>query len=165
LSSSIAPSHVAPSPSTFASRCPIHHLRRSRRWLVVAFSARPAAYQQNHQVAQWGLENAVFFWQRDSHSAGCTRQTPPNRVSADSPSRILPGDVLVSLRLPPPKKLQRCECCEWPSGKFYFSEVFFGGRSKKKKRGQTTRLHFSTPHIKIPFCHEGYFLVLFGAPA
>jgi hypothetical protein len=51
LSSSypIAPSHVAPSPSTFASRCPIHHLRRSRRWLVVAFSAHPAAYQLNHQ--------------------------------------------------------------------------------------------------------------------
>ena len=31
----------------------------------------------------------LFFLQRDSHSAGCTRQTPPNRVSADSPSRIL----------------------------------------------------------------------------
>ena len=46
----IAPSPVAPSPSTFASRCPIHHLRRSRRWLVVAFSARPAAYQLNHQA-------------------------------------------------------------------------------------------------------------------
>ena len=41
------------------------------------------------------------------------RQTPLNRVSADSPSRILPGDVLVSLIFPPPKKLQRCE---WPSG-------------------------------------------------
>jgi hypothetical protein len=34
---------------TFASRCPIHHLHHSRRWLVVAFSARPAAYQLNHQ--------------------------------------------------------------------------------------------------------------------
>jgi len=38
-----------PLSPTFASRCPIHHLRRSRRWLVVAFSARPAAYQLNHQ--------------------------------------------------------------------------------------------------------------------
>ena len=47
----IAPSPVAPSPSTFASRCPIHHLCRSRCWLVVAFSARPAAaYQLNHQA-------------------------------------------------------------------------------------------------------------------
>jgi hypothetical protein len=32
------------SPTFFASRCPIHHLRCSRRWLVVAFSAHPAAY-------------------------------------------------------------------------------------------------------------------------
>jgi hypothetical protein len=38
-----------PSSSTFASRCyialvpAIHHLRRSHRWLVVAFSDRPAA--------------------------------------------------------------------------------------------------------------------------
>ena len=44
-----------PSSPTFASRFyialvpAIHHLRRSRRWLVVAFSARPAAYQLNHQ--------------------------------------------------------------------------------------------------------------------
>ena len=51
----------------------------------------------------------LFFLQRDSPSAGCTRQTPPNRVSADSPSRILPGDIMVSLRFPPPEKLQRCE--------------------------------------------------------
>jgi hypothetical protein len=34
-----------PLSPTFASRCPIHHLRRSRRWLVVAFPAHPAAYQ------------------------------------------------------------------------------------------------------------------------
>jgi hypothetical protein len=32
------------SSTFFASRCPIHHLRRSRRWLVVAFFAHPAAY-------------------------------------------------------------------------------------------------------------------------
>jgi hypothetical protein len=37
----IAPSPFAPSPSTFASRFPMHHLRQSRRWLVVVFSARP----------------------------------------------------------------------------------------------------------------------------
>jgi hypothetical protein len=48
-------------------------------------------------VAQRGLDKMLFFLQRDSHSAGCTRQTPPNRVSADSLSRILPGDVLESL--------------------------------------------------------------------
>jgi hypothetical protein len=46
----IVPSPVAPSPSTFASRCPIHHLRRTRQWLVVSFSARPAAYQLNYQA-------------------------------------------------------------------------------------------------------------------
>jgi hypothetical protein len=55
-SPSLLSSSVAPSPSTFASRCPIHHLRRSRRWLVVAFSARPAAYQLNHQA-----ENDFMF--------------------------------------------------------------------------------------------------------
>ena len=48
-------------------------------------------------VAQRGLDKMLFFLQRDSHSAGCTRQTPPNRVSADSPSRILLGNVLESL--------------------------------------------------------------------
>jgi hypothetical protein len=37
-----------PLSPTFASGCPIHHLRRSHRWLVAAFSARPAAYQLNH---------------------------------------------------------------------------------------------------------------------
>ena len=79
-----------------------------------------------------GARKMLFFLQRDSHSAGCTRQTPPNRVSADSPSRILPGDVLVSLRFPLPKKLQRCE---WPSGnsRIYFWKYFFG--PIKKKRG------------------------------
>ena len=47
---------------TFASRCSIalvpaiHHICRSRRWLVVAFSARPAAYQLNHQA-----ENVFIF--------------------------------------------------------------------------------------------------------
>jgi len=35
---------------TFASRCPIHHLHRSRRWLVVAFPAHPAACQLSHQA-------------------------------------------------------------------------------------------------------------------
>ena len=35
---------------TFATRCPIHHLRRSHRWLVVAFPAYPAAYQLSHQA-------------------------------------------------------------------------------------------------------------------
>jgi hypothetical protein len=34
----------------FASRCPIHHLRCSHQWLVVAFSTRPATYQLNHQA-------------------------------------------------------------------------------------------------------------------
>ena len=48
-----------------------------------------------------GARKMLFFLQRDSHSAGFTRQTPTNSVSADSPSRILPGDVLVSLRFPP----------------------------------------------------------------
>jgi hypothetical protein len=62
----------------------------------------------------------LFFLQRDSPSAGCTRQTPPNRVSADSPSRILPGDIMVSLRFSPPEKLQRCE---W-SGRN--SRIYFG---------------------------------------
>jgi hypothetical protein len=51
-----------PLSPTFASRCSIalvpviHHLRRSRQWLVVAFSARPAAYQLNHQA-----ENVFMF--------------------------------------------------------------------------------------------------------
>jgi hypothetical protein len=50
----IAPAPFAPLPSTFASRCPIHHLRHSHRWLVVAFSARPeksltmSLSQENH---------------------------------------------------------------------------------------------------------------------
>ncbi len=52
-----------------------------------------------------GARKMLFFLQRDSHSAGCTHQTPQNRVSADSPSRILPGDVLASLRFPPPKEV------------------------------------------------------------
>ena len=38
-----------------------------------------------------------------SPSAGCTRQTPPNRVSADSPSRILPGDNGLP-QIPPPRR-------------------------------------------------------------
>ncbi len=82
-------------------------------------------YTRWERVAQRGLEKCCFFLQRNSHSAGCTRQTPPNRVTADSPSKILPGDVLVSLRFPPPKKLQRCE---WPSGNswIYFRKNFFG---------------------------------------
>ena len=110
-----------------------------------------------------GARKMLFFLQRDSHSAGCTRQTPPNRVSADSPSRILPGDVLVSLRSPPPKELQRCE---WPSGNFHSSEVFLGPIKKKLKgAGPLACKGYSTPHIKFPFCHKGYFLVLFGAPA
>jgi len=47
---------------TFASRCSIalvqaiHHLCHSRRWLIVTFSARPAAYQLNHQT-----ENVFMF--------------------------------------------------------------------------------------------------------
>ena len=55
-----APLPIAPAPSTFASCCPIHHLRRSRRWLVVAFSARPAAYQLNHQA-----DNVFIFLHLD----------------------------------------------------------------------------------------------------
>jgi len=39
-----------PLSPTFASRCPIHHLRRSRRWLVVVFPAHPEAYQRSHQA-------------------------------------------------------------------------------------------------------------------
>ena len=39
-----------PLSPTFASRCPIHHLRRSHRWLFVAFPAHPAAYQLSHQA-------------------------------------------------------------------------------------------------------------------
>ena len=51
--------HLSP---TFTSRCSIalvpaiHHLRHSHRWLVVAFSARPAAYPLNHQA-----ENVFMF--------------------------------------------------------------------------------------------------------
>jgi hypothetical protein len=46
-----------PQSPTSASRCPtIHHLCRSRRWLVVAFSTCPAAYQMNHQA-----ENVFMF--------------------------------------------------------------------------------------------------------
>jgi len=50
-----------PSP-TFASHYhdslvwAIHHLRHSRQWLVVAFSAHPAAYRLNHQA-----ENVFMF--------------------------------------------------------------------------------------------------------
>jgi hypothetical protein len=39
-----------PLSPTFASRCPIHHLRHSHRWLVVEFPAHPAAYQLSHQA-------------------------------------------------------------------------------------------------------------------
>jgi len=39
-----------PLSPTFTSHCPIHHLRRSRRWLVVAFPVHPAAYQLSHQA-------------------------------------------------------------------------------------------------------------------
>jgi len=39
-----------PLSPTFASHCPIHHLRCSRRWLVVAFPTHPAAYQLSHQA-------------------------------------------------------------------------------------------------------------------
>jgi len=45
-----SPTGRRPLSPTFASRCPIHHLRRSRRWLVVAFPAHPAAYQLSHQA-------------------------------------------------------------------------------------------------------------------
>jgi type IV secretory pathway protease TraF len=51
-----------PLSPTFANRCSIalvptiHHLRHSRQWLVVALSARPAAYQLNHQA-----ENVFMF--------------------------------------------------------------------------------------------------------
>jgi len=51
-----------PLSPTFASRCsialvpPIHHLCRSRRWLVFAFSACPAAHRLNHQA-----ENIFMF--------------------------------------------------------------------------------------------------------
>ena len=50
------PAGCRPLSPTFASRCPIHHLCRSRQWLVVAFSARPAAYQLNHH------SNNVFIF-------------------------------------------------------------------------------------------------------
>jgi len=39
-----------PLSPTFASRCPIHHLCRSLRCLVIAFPAHPAAYQLSHQA-------------------------------------------------------------------------------------------------------------------
>ena len=39
-----------PLSPTFTSCCPIHHLRRSRRWLVVVFPAHPEAYQRSHQA-------------------------------------------------------------------------------------------------------------------
>jgi hypothetical protein len=45
-----------PPSLTFASRCPIHHLHYSHRWLVVAFSTCTAAYQLNHQA-----ENVFMF--------------------------------------------------------------------------------------------------------
>ncbi len=44
-----------------------------------------------------GKIKCSFILQWDSHSAGCTCQMLPNRVSADSPSRILPRNVLESL--------------------------------------------------------------------
>ena len=69
---------------------------------------------------QRGLIKCSFFLQQDSHSAGCTRQMPPNRVSVDSPSRILPGDVFVSLRFP-----------------LIFGSLFVG-RSKIEKKGRGT---------------------------
>jgi hypothetical protein len=51
-----------PLSPTFVSRCSValvpavHHLRHSRRWLVVGFSPRQAAYQLNHQA-----ENIFMF--------------------------------------------------------------------------------------------------------
>ena len=45
-----------PLSPTFTSRCPIHHLCHSCRWLVVAFSAHPAAYQLNYKA-----ENVFMF--------------------------------------------------------------------------------------------------------
>ena len=91
-------------------------------------------YTRWERVAQRGLEKCCFFLQRDSHSAGCTRQTPPNRVSADSPSRILPGDVLVSLRFPPPEEVTTLRVAERKFSDL-FSEVFFRA-DKKIKRGR-----------------------------
>ena len=57
-SSTLLPSAAARRPlsPTFASRCPIHLLHRSRRWLVVAFAACPAAYQLNQQA-----KNVLMF--------------------------------------------------------------------------------------------------------
>jgi hypothetical protein len=51
-----------PLSPTFTSRCryslfpAIHYLCHSRRWLVVVFSAHPAAYRLNHQA-----ENVFMF--------------------------------------------------------------------------------------------------------
>ena len=83
----------------------------------------------------------LFFLQRDPHSAGCTRQTPPNRVSADSPSRILPGDILVSLRSPPPSEVTTLRVAERKFSDL-FSEVFFGADQQLKKRGRTEYVDF-----------------------
>ncbi len=90
----------------------------------------------------------LFFLQRDSHSAGCTRQTPPNRVSADSPSRILPGDIMVSLRSPPPGEVTMLQVAERK-----FSDIFpevFLGRSKIKKRARDHLLARGNIYYSVP---------------
>jgi hypothetical protein len=79
-----------------------------------------------------GAENDTAFWQRDWHSTCCTRQMPPIRVSVDSLSRILPGDVLVFLWFPPPEMLQ---CPEWP-GLGFILRVFRRGEFFWKKRAR-----------------------------
>jgi hypothetical protein len=61
------------------------------------------------------------------------RQTPPNSVSADSPSRILPGDVLVSLRSPPPQRSYNAASGGAEILGFIFGSLFVG-QSKIEKR-------------------------------
>ena len=102
---------------------------------------------------QLGLNMTLLFWQRDWHSARCTRQTPLTRVSADSLSRIPPGDVLASLRFLPPEKLQ---CCKCPGGNSRIhSEGLLGGRfvlekvPKKGHEGPLAGARGNTAHFKI----------------
>ena len=61
---------------TFASHCPVslvqavQHLHRSHRWLVVAFSARPAAYQLNQQDETLSCSHIWIYFNFLSLSTG-----------------------------------------------------------------------------------------------
>jgi hypothetical protein len=94
----------------------------ARTLMIVAVSASWWKWrrwrQDARQAATTALAKMLHFQQWDWCSASAARQISKNRVSSNSPGRILLGDVLDSLRFGPQWVIGHCK---WPSANSCFN--------------------------------------------